>query len=101
MTSRAQKQAILQEFRDGKRAIPAGRFERYNSHLRVRCVFCHASGFGPLQPTPWDASPWQVPCLLNHPTDCRCGLSFHSPGHLAQHVKADRWPSRALDHGAA
>ena len=100
MTSRSQKLAILREFQLGRRAMPAGRFERMGSHSpRVRCVMCWAVGFGPIQPTPWDVSPWQIPCLLEHTAECRCGLSFHNPGHLAQHVKADRYPERALMHG--
>jgi hypothetical protein len=72
MTSRSQKLAILREFQLGRRAMPAGRFERMGSHSpRVRCVMCWAVGFGPIQPTPWDVSPWQIPCLLEHTAECR------------------------------
>lgn len=100
MTSRAQKWAIIRRFESGELTMPSGRFERVpNSGRRIRCVLCHASGYGYTLPTLGTVSPWQVPCLLDHPTPCRCGLRFHSPGHLSQHVKADRWPYRALDHG--
>ena len=100
MTSRSQKRAIERQFQRGELALPAGRFVHLAGHSdRVQCVLCGRRGLGLANPTPWNLSPWQIPCLLEHTEDCRCGLSFHNPAHLAQHVKADRYPERALMHG--
>ena len=101
MSSRRQKRAIERELQSGLIPMPVGRFERVANSLRVRCVLCHASGFGDVNPTVWSLSPWQVPCVLEHPSACRCGLTFHSPGHLSQHTKFTRWPERRLEHGPA
>ena len=99
MSSRAQKEALRAQIARGEVDIPMDRFERVTVQ-RVRCRLCHAIGLGMAVPgASWNLSPWQIPHVQDHPVACRCGLSFLSPGHLNQHVKADRWPWRALEHG--
>lgn len=100
MSSRAQKEALRRRILKGEVLIPDDRFERIGHRDFVQCTKCHATGLGMALPlTGWGLSAWQIDHVQDHPVPCRCGLSFLTETHLGQHVKADRWPYRAAQHG--
>jgi hypothetical protein len=105
MPGGVQTAAIRQFLERGIIPVPAGRFEPVGDRgTRVRCVLCHHPGYGPVEPTPHTASPWQINHLMPHLYPCRCGMRFAAPWHLAIHITPRRGFTefeRREDHGWA
>lgn len=109
MPGSRQLDAIRSAFRRGDLAMPRSRFEwmprthypngTKRGRAKMRCVLCHAEGYGPLDPADIrDASPWQVQHLLEHAYPCVCGRAYVSANHLQQHINRERWPRREGVH---
>lgn len=100
MTGNRQIDQFIRAHRDPS-TLPQDRFEW--SGGKVRCVLCHADGWGTPSPIGdmvtftgqklrWSdrLRPWQIPHLMDHPWPCSCGLSFREFNGLWRHIGADR-----------
>lgn len=61
---------------------------------KVRCTVCGRTGWGPLEPEPSDAFPWQAKCLAGHPFACLCGVRYASAQALSTHLRGQSPRSR-------
>lgn len=100
MTGERQIDLFVRANRDAA-ALPDDRFERIGA--KVRCVLCHADGWGTTLPPAQAAdftgrivrwqhrfSRWQLAHLMDHPWPCSCGLRFRDYGGLWRHIGAPR-----------
>jgi len=100
MTGERQIDRFVRANRDPS-ALPTDRFEWAGG--RVRCVLCHAAGWGGIpqltdstdfagRPVRWQHSMnrWQIAHLMDHPWTCSCGLAFREFVGLWRHIGADR-----------
>ena len=89
MPGRLQRNAIRDGLECGKFSTPSGRFEARPNRKhpeRIRCVLCHVTGYGPLDPDYRTAAPWQLVHMLTHRFPCgSCEMQFVSPGMYASH----------------
>lgn len=101
MPGNLQDNAIRDALRKGIIPTPSARFEQINAtSRRVECKLCGATGYGPLEPTVADASPWQLAHMMPHAYPCSCGMRFTAPWHLARHILPQRSTPRNWDRSA-